>query len=95
VSQATPHPPQFDAVVICVSQPLVFGGVVLQSFQPAAQPLYLQVAPLEVSQTAPVLCEVSQDWPQALHVAAATDFSQPSRSGAVVSQSAKPLLQPV
>jgi hypothetical protein len=31
VSHERPHPPQFAGVVICVSQPLVSGGVSLQS----------------------------------------------------------------
>ncbi len=42
-----------------------------------------------------MLCAVSQEVPQALHVALATIVSQPSRSGAVVTQSAYPELQPV
>ena len=46
-------------------------------------------------QVAPLLCTVSHEAPQALHVAAATAVSQPSVSGGVVSQSAYPELQPV
>jgi hypothetical protein len=42
----------------------------------------------DVLHAAPALCAVSHDWPQALHVADATMVSQPSRSGAVVLQSA-------
>jgi hypothetical protein len=58
--------------------------------------VYLQVAPLElIWQVAPLLCTVSQDVPHALHVAMGTLVSQPSVSGAVVSQSANPELQPV
>jgi hypothetical protein len=34
VSHETPQLPQFCTVVICVSHPLVFGGVVLQSLYP-------------------------------------------------------------
>jgi hypothetical protein len=58
--------------------------------------VYLQVEPLlPIWQLAPVLCVVSHEVPQAAHVALATAFSQPSVSGAVVSQSANPELQPV
>jgi hypothetical protein len=42
-----------------------------------------------------MLCAVSHDVPQALHVAMGTCVSQPFVSGAVVSQSAYPELQPV
>jgi hypothetical protein len=48
----------------------------------------LHVAPLDVSQLAPLLCVVSHDCPQALQVADATLVSQPSVSGSVVLQSA-------
>ena len=44
-SHARPHVPQLFVVVIGVSQPLVSGGVVLQSAYPDAQLVYLQVAP--------------------------------------------------
>jgi hypothetical protein len=54
VSHERPQPPQFAAVVICVSQPFVSGGVVLQSAKPESQPVYLHVPP-EVSQVAPTL----------------------------------------
>ena len=58
--------------------------------------MYLQVAPPEaIWQVAPLLCAVSHEAPQALHVAMATWVSQPFVSGAVVSQSANPELQPV
>lgn len=50
--------------------------------------MYLQVAPFDVSQLAPLLWLVSQGWPQALQVAEATMVSQPFVSGGVVSQSA-------
>ena len=42
VSHERPHAPQFAGVVICVSQPFVSGGVVLQSAKPASQLVYLQ-----------------------------------------------------
>jgi hypothetical protein len=49
-----------------------------------------------MSQIAPLLCVVSQDAPHELHVAiAARCVSQPFVSGAVVSQSTYPGLQPV
>jgi hypothetical protein len=96
VSHARPHAPQFVAVVTCVSQPLVSGGVVLQSAYPCPQLVYLQVAPLlPIWQLAPLLCVVSHDVPHALHVADATFVSQPSVSGLFVSQSAYPELHPV
>jgi hypothetical protein len=31
VPHVAPHAPQFDVVLVCVSHPLVFGAVVLQS----------------------------------------------------------------
>jgi hypothetical protein len=76
-SQATPQLPQFWTVLTAVSQPFVFGGVVLQSLKPAAQLEYVQLE-LPALQVAPVLWAVSHDCPQALHVAEATCVSQPS-----------------
>jgi hypothetical protein len=96
-SHARPQAPQLVAVVVCVSQPLVSGGVVLQLAYPDAQPVYLQVAPpVPIWHVAPLLCVVSQAIPHALHVADVGTFvSQPLVSGGVVSQSAYPELQPV
>jgi hypothetical protein len=96
-SHARPQAPQLLVVVICVSQPLVSGGVVLQLAYPDPQLVYLQVAPpVPIWQVAPLLCVVSQAIPHALHVADIGTFvSQPLVSGAVVSQSAYPELQPV
>ena len=97
VSHARPQAPQLLAVVICVSQPLVSGGVVLQLAYPEAQLVYLQVAPpVPIWQVAPLLCAVSQAIPHALQVAdIGTLVSQPLVSGGAVSQSAYPELQPV
>lgn len=94
VSHARPHAPQLVAVVTCVSQPFVSGGVVLQLAKPILQLAYLQV-PVVVSQVGVLLLVVSQDVPHALHVLDAAMVSQPFVSGGVVSQSAKPVLQPV
>ena len=95
VSHERPQPPQFAGVVICVSQPFVSGGVVLQSAKPPWHPVYLQVAPASVSQVAPMLLTVSQDEPHAVQAFVATIVSHPSVSGGVALQSAKPELQPV
>ncbi len=95
VSQLRPQAPQFDAVVMLVSQPFVSGGVLLQSAKPDLQLEYKQTAPLEVSQVSKLLWIVSHDWPQAAQEAAAvSEVSQPLVSGGVVSQSAYPGLQP-
>jgi hypothetical protein len=49
-----------------------------------------------MSHAAPLLCVVSHELPHELHVAiVATCVSQPFVSGAVVSQSTYPALQPV
>ena len=92
VSHFTPHAPQLSTVFVGDSHPSVSGGVVLQSPKPAAQPLYVHVVP--PLHAAPRLCVVSHVLPQPPHpVAPVVDVSQPSRSGAVVLQSAKPGLQ--
>jgi hypothetical protein len=96
VSHERPQAPQFAGVVICVSQPFVSGGVVLQSAKFGWHPVYLQVAPPpDVSQLAPMLLAASQDEPHAVQAADATMVSHPSVSGGVALQSAKPELQPV
>lgn len=93
VSQASPHALQFEVVSIGVSHPSESGAVVVQSAQPAVQPEYWHVLPLH---EAPELCVASHVTPHALQfVIAATFVSQPSVSGAVVTQSAQPAVQPV
>jgi hypothetical protein len=91
-SHAAPHALQLAGVVVGVSQPLVSGGAVLQSAQPVSQPEYTQAVPLH---EAPLLWVVSHVSPQAPQFVALVEVSQPSRSGAVVLQSANPALQPV
>ena len=96
VSHEWPHAPQFETVARDVSQPFVSGGLVLQSANPGSQFVYLHTAPPpDVSHDAPALCTVSQESPQALHVAEAPPVSQPFVSGGVVTQTANPGLQPV
>jgi hypothetical protein len=75
-----------------LSHPFVSGGVVLQSAQPEAHPLYVQLE-MDETQIAPVLCTVSQLWPQAPQLGPDTGVSQPLVSGGVVSQSAHPVAQ--
>ena len=92
MSHAWPHALQFDVVERFVSQPLVSGGVVLQSAHPGAQLAYVHALPVHVS---PTLCAVSQLWPHpAQFVLDAMRVSQPSVSGGVVLQSAQPGWQP-
>jgi hypothetical protein len=86
VSQAAPHALQLLVVLSGVEQPLVLGGVVLQSPQPVWQLWYSHVPP---TQMPPLLCVVSHVCPQAPQLAAEPiAVSQPSRSGAAVLQSA-------
>jgi hypothetical protein len=93
VSQALPQPAQSVVVFVGVEQPAVFGGVGLQSAKPGSQPVYEQV---ELVQDAPMLCVVSHVSPHAPQfIAPPVGVSQPSRSGAVVLQSANPMVQPV
>jgi len=47
-SHALPQPAQFVVVVVAVSQPFRFGGVMLQSAKPALQLEYMQAEPLQV-----------------------------------------------
>jgi hypothetical protein len=95
-SHERPHAPQLAGVVIDVSQPFVSGGVLLQSAYPVAQLVYLQVGlPASASHVPPLLWIASHEVPHELHVAVVTCFSQPFVSGAVVSQSTYPGLQPV
>jgi hypothetical protein len=85
VSHAFPQPAQFEVVVVGVSQPSVFGAVLLQSAKPVSQPVYVHVVPL---QPAPWLCFVSHAAPQAVQLVTVVIFvSQPSVSGAAASQS--------
>jgi hypothetical protein len=96
VSHATPQAPQSLIVVVCVSHPFVSGGDVLQSAYPDAQAVYSHVAvPLATSHDSPWLCIMSQAVLHTSQVFDATAVSQPLVSGAVVSQSAWPGLQPV
>jgi hypothetical protein len=81
------QPPQLDVEFSEVSQPLVSGAVVVQFFQPEAQPVYLQVAVPLVEHEAPVLCDVSQATPQLPQFwTVVTCVSQPFVSGGVVLQ---------
>src|SRR4051812_13770125 len=87
VSHLLLQPAQFVIVVSAVSQPLVFGAVLLQSPKPGAQPEYEHV--VAPRQTGPTLLLVSQATPHAPQlVVVLIGVSQPSRSGAVLSQSA-------
>jgi hypothetical protein len=91
VSQAFPQPPQLVGVVVAVSQPSRSGAAFVQSAQPAAQPWYWQVVPLQVGEW---LVVVSQTLPQpAQLVGVVVAVSHPFRSGAVVWQSAQPAAQ--
>jgi hypothetical protein len=93
VSHVWPQAPQLAAPPMVVSHPSTSGGMVLQSAKPVAHPEYWQLVP---SQVAPVLWAVSH---AALHapqlLVVLVGVSQPSRFGAVVSQSAYPARQPV
>jgi hypothetical protein len=91
MSHAFPHPPQSVVVDVDVSHPSVFGAPVLQSAKPGLQLVYLHVVP---SQLAPFECSASHLFPHpAQLVMVFVGVSQPSRSGAVVTQSPKPALQ--
>jgi hypothetical protein len=93
VSHVCPHAPHVVVEPVNVSQPSASGAVVLQSAHPVAQPEYSHVVPLHV---APVLCVVSHEAPQALQlIAVLVGVSHPSRSGAVLVQSAHPGEHPV
>jgi hypothetical protein len=89
VSHFCPQPAQFVIDDSELSHPSVSGGVALQSAQPEAQPLYVQFE-MDETQIAPVLCTVSQLWPQPPQLEAETGVSHPFVSGGVVSQSAHP-----
>jgi hypothetical protein len=91
VSQTLAHAPQVSGDDSDVSQPFVSGGVVLQSAQPGAQPVYVHVVP---EQVCPRLCTVSQPPPHTAQVDPVTCVSQPFVSGGVVSQSAHPGAHP-
>jgi hypothetical protein len=92
VSQMLPQPPQFEVVFVGVSHPPVFGTALLQSSHPALQLAYEHVVP---SQVAPLLFTVSHTLPQPPQFSVVfVCVSQPLVSGAVVTQSAKPALQP-
>ncbi len=68
VSHARPQSPQFAGVVICVSQPLVSGGVALQSLYPVSHFVYAQngcPGDVMVSQLAMSLWAVSHEVPHA------------------------------
>jgi hypothetical protein len=73
------------------SQPLVSGGVVSQSANPFAQPVYVQ---LLAAQPAPTLVFVSHERPHPPQLAGVVIWvSQPFVSGGVLLQSAKPAAQ--
>ena len=92
-SHALPQPAQLVVVLVGVEQPAVLGGVGLQSAKPGSQPVYEHV---ELVQLAPTLCMVSHVSPHAPQfMAPPVAVSHPSRSGAAVLQSAKPMEQPV
>jgi hypothetical protein len=77
VSQASPHPEQFEGVLSEVSQPSVSGGAVSQLAHPATQLAYAQVVPVQLS---PTLWVVSQATPQAPQFR--TDTVSPQSSSA-------------
>jgi hypothetical protein len=88
VSHVCPHAPQLAEADTCVSQPLVSGGAASQSAHPDAQPVYVQLTPL---QAAPLLCVVSHDWLHTPQLATlARSVSQPLVFGAVFWQSPQP-----
>jgi hypothetical protein len=90
VSHFTLHAPQVSVDVREVSQPSVSGAVVRQSAQPVAQ-LYVHVVPVQPTAVALVVLHC---FPQAEQlVVDDSEVSQPSVSGAVVSQSAQPAVQ--
>jgi hypothetical protein len=92
VSHALPQPPQFVIVLTGLLHPSVSGGVVSQLANPTLQLVYLQVVP---SHVAPLLRVVSHTLPQPVQLnGELSDDSHPFVSGAVVSQSANPALQP-
>jgi hypothetical protein len=73
------------------SQPLVSGGVVSQSANPFAQPVYVQ---LLAAQPAPTLVFVSHERPHPPQLAGVVIWvSQPFVSGGVLLQSEKPAAQ--
>ncbi len=91
-SHAAPHALQLVVVSICVSQPLVSGGVLLQSSQPGLQLVYVHIDP---PHEAPLLWVVSHVSPQAPQLEVdPVAVSHPFVSGGVVSQSAHPVAQP-
>jgi hypothetical protein len=86
VVQVLLHAPHCATVLTCVSQPSRSGAVLMQSAQPAAQPPYVHVVPL---QPVPLLRVVSQTLPQPAQLDTDdNELSQPSMSGAVLLQSA-------
>jgi hypothetical protein len=87
----TPHPPQLDVVVVCVSQPSVLAPAFLQSPKPASQ-VYEQMVPLHDAALAFDGVHTLPQPPQFEVVV--VSVSQPFRSGAAVLQSAWPALQP-
>jgi hypothetical protein len=92
-SHASPHPPQFDGVVIDVSHPSVSRPDVLQSLYPDAQLVYVHL-PLE--HPAPVLVVVSHFTPHAVQfVIVLSGVSHPFALLPDVSQSPKPETHPV
>jgi hypothetical protein len=88
VSHTLPQPPQFNVVLVCVSQPFVSGAVEAQFANPALQLAYEQVVPLQV---APLLLVASHTFPQPPQfVVEFVCVSQPFVFGALVEQSAHP-----
>lgn len=88
----SPHALQLLVVLVGVSQPSVFGAVVVQSAQPDAH-TYEHVVPLQLAVATLVLPQATPHAPQ-LEVEVSED-SQPSVSGLALLQSAYPVSHPV
>jgi len=93
--QPRPQSPQLVVEALTdVSQPPKSGAVVTQFLNPATQPVYVHVVPVE--HAAPTLVVVSHLFPHPPQsVAVVVEVSQPSTFGLEVEQSAKPPEQPV